>query len=385
MRFSRFVTLLLLTAVAQTAAAVQFVNTSRLRLAENEAWERELWVVTETAEVKGVVNNDLFVAGNTLRLDGHFKNDLWALARDRVDLGGSVADHARIGGKVVSVEGELQNEALFAAGTVRFGEHARLHGGASVYAEDFVQQGLVEGHLFVQALRATIGGRIAGDVDLTVEDLVIQPGTKITGNLVYTGTRELVLDPTVQIGGAKVLRKPPVAAATASTSLALQSALYLAALLLGMPFVAFFPRFAGESVRSLRFAWWPSLLAGAVTMALLPLLIVFSLVTLIGIPLGLALAAAYTLFLLLSQVIVAIALGRLILRRTGSVGFGAALQTFVVGLFFLYLAALVPAVGLSLGFFVVMIGSGAMVVTLIAGQRAPRPAAAVLPPPLPPG
>ena len=44
------------TTAAPAAAAAQFVNTSRLQLAENEAWERELWVVTETAEVKGVLH-----------------------------------------------------------------------------------------------------------------------------------------------------------------------------------------------------------------------------------------------------------------------------------------------------------------------------------------
>ena len=165
---------------------------------------------------------------------------------------------------------------------------------------------------------------------------------------------------------------------------ALHGYLFLAALLVGMPFVGFCPLTAGGAVRQLRTAPFKSLLAGLAALFAGPPLIAIAFSTLVGIPLALLLAALYAGLFYLAHVVVALWLGHAVLRASGPQTFGRVLSALAVGLFVLYFAAALPGVGALLVFPVLVLGGGALALAALRRPVFFPPPLPTRPPPVPP-
>ena len=55
--------------------------------------------------------------------------------------------------------------------------------------ENVIIEGAVSGNVRIIAQRATIGGKIDGDLSVAAQDIVILPGTLLNGNLTYTAPK----------------------------------------------------------------------------------------------------------------------------------------------------------------------------------------------------
>jgi hypothetical protein len=358
--------LLLLPAAAQAYQWRVGDNTNALVLPAGETLADEALLTAYRLDVQGQAARDLWLLASTsVRFDGRSEGDLRVLASS-----------AMFGGEV------RQNLLAYARG-LQLTSNAVVRGQAALFGATVICEGQVDGDAWIYANSVTLGGRWAGHVRIVANEIRIVPGTAIAGNLVYTSPKTLVLDPSVAIAGTVKQTKKALPKASFQSSLVIHGYLFLAALLVGMPFVGFFPQLAGGAVRTLRTAPWRVLLAGGVTLLFGPFLIAFAFMTIVGIPLALLLGAFYVALIYLAHVVIALWLGHRLLRAPGPQTYARVLAALATGLFVLYFASALPGVAAFILLPVLVLGTGALALTLLRRPILAFPPPPPVPPPVP--
>lgn len=315
-----------------------------------------------------------------LDIQGQAKQDLWLLGVETVRFDGEAGGDLRVMGGSAVIGGTARRNLMAYAKGLQLTTNSVVRGELALVGATVICEGEVGGDAWILAESVTLGGRWGGRVRIRAEEIHLAPNTQIAGDLVYTSPRPLVYDSSVAIAGAVVKTESAVAETSFRTRFALHGYLFLAALLVGMPFVGFFPMIAGGAVRKLHLSPWRVLAAGAIVLVAGPFLAGFAFVTVVGIPLALLLAALYGAIVYLSHIVIALWLGHRVLRAAGPQTFGRVLSSLAVGLFLLYAAAAIPGVASFLGLPVVVLGTGALALAFLQRPVFPVP----MPPPVRP-
>ena len=328
---------------------------------------------------------EALLAAYHLDVQGAAARDLWLLAAGSARCSGAVAGDLRAFASAATLAGTVDGNAFVYAKGLQLATNSVVRGDAALFGTDLICEGTVGGDARLFARSVTLGGTWGGDVRVDAEEIRVAPGTRIAGDLVYGAPKPLALDASVAVGGqVKAAARVPQPAAEQPARFARHGYLFLAALLVGMPFVGFCPLTAGAAVRELRLAPFRSLLAGLAALFAGPFLIAFAFSTLVGIPLALLLAALFAVLFYLSHVVVALWLGHALLRAPGPQTFGRVLSALAVGLFVLYFAAALPGVGAFLVFPVLVLGGGALALAALRRPVFFPPQLPSRPPPVPP-
>ena len=214
-----------------------------------------------------------------------------------------------------------------------------------------------------------LGGRVDGDITAGSNRIVLAPGSVVTGDLNYRSQKPLI-SPGARVGGDVNQFKVWDAGAFSgfAATLLIWLAISVSSLVLGLILIAIAPR-AFDATQA---AWSRSPGAsvgwGVVLFFGLPIAAVIALITLVGIPLGVALLFALVPVYAIGQVAGAFLLGRVLIRPPSG-----RLPAFLVGLVILVLLELIPIVGGLVWIIATVLGLGALIV---AGWRANRPQAA---------
>ncbi|MDR0994520.1 MAG: hypothetical protein LBN38_08185 [Verrucomicrobiota bacterium] len=336
------------------------MDSNTVVFAEGETFETEALMLGYSVDMRGEARRDLWLGASTaVRFSGDAHGDLRLLASSAI------------------LDGTLHANLLGSARAIQLTTNSIVLGELALFGTTVVCEGDVRGNAWIWADSVTLSGRWQGNLRVQANEILVSPGTKIAGTFTCLSPKTLVLDPSVSVGGGVIQKDSPVSAASATfqSRLYLNGYLFAAALLVGMPFVGFFPLLAGGAVRSLRTRPWRVLFTGTGSVFFLPILIAFVFVTLIGIPLALVLAAFFGILVYLSHIIVALWIGHVLLRSNGPQTFSRVLVSMALGLFALYFLGAFPAVASFLTLPVVVLGTGALVLALL---RQPR--TLVLPP-----
>lgn len=358
-----------------SAEAYQFRagnTTNALTIPADEVFDDESLLVAYGLEFAGEARRDLWLMASTaIRFDGTSDGDLRMLASSAV------------------IDGEARQNLLAYARGLQLTTNSLVRGQAALFGTTVICEGTVEGDAWILADSVTLGGHWAGQVRIHANEIRIVPGTTIAGDLAYTSPKTLVLDPSVTIGGTlKPVQTLLPTADTISpsairTRLAFHGYLFLAALLVGMPFVGAFPLLAGGAIRTLRTSPWRVLFAGMLATLLGPFLIGFAFMSVVGIPLALLLGALYVSLAYLSHIVIALWLGHMLLRAQGPQTFSRVLSSLGAGLFLLYFAAALPGVAAFLLLPVAILGGGSLVLALLHRPLVAFPMPPTAPPPSP--
>jgi hypothetical protein len=346
------------------------------------------WRMGESTNVLALPAGDT-LAEETLwiayRLDiqGKAARDLWLLATTGVRFDGESGGDLRVMAGSAVLNGEVRQNLLAYANGLQLTTNAVVRGQAALFGTSVICEGAVEGEAWIFAKSVTLGGRWAGNVHVHANEIRIAPGTTIAGDLVYTSPKTLVYDSSVAIGGTAIQKNDRLPTPTFAGRIVFHGYLFLAALLVGMPFVGFFPMLAGGAVRQLRASPWRVLTAGVITVLLGPFLIAFAFMTVIGIPLSLLLGAFYASLAYLSHIVIALWLGHMLLRAPGPQTFSRVLSALTAGLFLLYFTSAIPGIASFVALPVLLLGTGALVLALLHRPLIPVPLPAPVPPPLP--
>jgi cytoskeletal protein CcmA (bactofilin family) len=358
----------LLSACTLQAHATLFLSTNEYRVAAGTTVAEEQWVFAGTAETEGVFKDDLFIAcSSRLQLNGTHEGNVWG-ACNTASFSGHGKRNVRLAGKSVTIDGFIEGNLLVFADTVLVTTNAVIDGGVRLTGTSIILEGSVGGDATLSAARVvTLGGRIRGSARVMAPDLLLSREGRIGGNLAYTAAKEVIPAEGV-VGGTveRVMPQPPPP--FSADQLASRALWFMAACLVGIPFIALFPMTTAMASQMIKKDPWRCLLIGLLAFVALPVFGLMCATSIIGIPLGLLAMAAWGVLLYLSRIIVGLVLGTAILRSAGT-SMSRVLLAMAAGLALIYLITLLPTLSIPVQIAVAWLGMGALILALLQKRR----------------
>lgn len=361
--------LVLFTALGFHVRAADFVATNAYQTTATQTFSDEQWVLAGIAETEGLFKNDLFISsGGQLALNGTYEGNVWGLAGGGTTLGGRCDRNVRLAGKSVRIDGPVGGNVMAMAETIIMTTNAAIGGNADLVGNSIILEGHIKGNASISSARVvTMGGAIGGHVKVAAPDILFSRDLHIGGDLSYTADKELLPDEGV-VGGTLERVFPQSPPLFTTERLASRAMWFLAAFLVGLPFIALFPMTTAMASQLVKKAPLKCLLAGLLASGALPILGIMCASSIIGIPLGVLVLASWGAMLYLSRIIMGLVLGTLILRTTGT-SIGRILLAMALGLGLIYLATIVPSVGVPVQMAVAWMGMGALILAMLQKRR----------------
>lgn len=318
------------------------------------------------AHTEGPITGDLVAAAGRIRVDHAVSRDT-VLAAGSIEVYGNLGDDLRAAGGVIGVSGRVGGEALLAGGSVSLGPNSEIIGRTWIGGNDIVVGGRLRNGLKIYGKNVLLLGEVTGAVEISAEQIEILGSARILGDVTYSSNHEIKIDPKAKITG-KVVRKPgtfefyrPHVAFPAWT--AFRPLLLLGLLAAGTLLYAVFPRFTQTTARTISAAPFKSVGLGAAIFFSLPPVILLLVITIIGIPIAMALLALYATGLLIGYLVLAFFVGDRLLRlvhRQAATGLGWRIGSLTAALMLLWLIRHLPYIGGFLIFMALFAGVGAI-------------------------
>jgi cytoskeletal protein CcmA (bactofilin family) len=376
---------LLVLAAPSAALAAEVRSGTAAVVARGETLNDDLFATGQTVTIAGRATGDVFAAGQTVVVTGTVDGDLIAAAQ-QVVVDGTVNGDVRAAGAVVTVNGRVGHSVSGLAQQVTVSSSGRVDGSLVAAGETISALGAVGRGMTVGGGTVQLGGPVGGNVVAWAETLSLAPNTRIGGNLEYYSERQSEVPGGTVAGQVQYhpvqreQRQPP-----------LLNGLFdfgglvwlVGSAILGALAIVMAPRASARAVELGR--QQPLLTFGLGLLALfaVPVAAVLIGITLVGIPLALAVAALYAVGLMLAWpalgLIVGAEVGRWVPRREPL----PVLAALVVGLIVLHLVTHVPVLGGLVAFLGLTFGLGLIVQSLRRWRRPTGPARAAVPVPVP--
>ena len=359
--------------VRHADADVERADDEIYELADGEVLHSELWLRADSATFAGTAHEDISVFCKDLVFSGSFGGDVHALATQRLLFSGTASNQLRFAGqRQIRIEGHAKKSLVAVASSITLSADARLDGTAILVGDTVITAGEQRSHLWVIASKATIQGELFGDLRIIADDIVIQPGTIIHGDVVYSSANELVPGSKVTIDG-EVRRKE-----LATWRLSYQDyvlfllSLFVCTILIAIPLIRLCPHTIGMSVGFIREAPGRSAMVGIAALWVAPIAAVLAMIFPMILPIGMIALALLVLFVFLSQILVALSVGDLLIRNQGPSSFRRVIGTISSGLVLLYILATIPIVSLIVWMVIITLGTGGLILGCLATQRPPK-------------
>lgn len=268
------------------------------------------------------------------------------------------------------VDGEADDDALVVLNGDVSVEEGEVSQGVYVLSGDAAIDGEVDGDVVLVDGLARVRGRIDGNLVTIAGRAHLFRGARVTGDLIYGD------DPPRIAPGARVAGDVEKEGWTDSLdlvpfvgALVFWLAIGISSVVLGGLLLLIAPRAADALHARAQAQIGPAIAVGLAIFIVLPIVALISAITLVGLPLAIGIGLALLPLAAVAYVATAYALGRAIVKPPRE-----RILSFLVGLAILRAAALVPVLGLLVGFAAVIVGLGLIGLAIGAARREDPPA-----------
>lgn len=390
--------------LAGTALAGQFEGDDIYRLEAGQVVNDDLYVAGSEIFIDGTVNGDLYAVGGYIEVNGTVTGDVVA-AGGGIKITGDVQDDARLAGGGIDILGTIGDDLIIAGGGqpggfsfpmqmgtrsinqgIRLGNKSSVGGDAMIVGGTADIRGRIDGDLTASTGEIDLDAQVGGDATLNASTLRLTNNSRIEGTLSYTTPEEMSL-PADVAGGIEY--EPVVTAATGVNPLLAMFwwLLRTVMILIGFGLLAWLimwlaPGLLEKPVAAINANPVEAGLWGLLVFVLFMALPIASgiIVVLIGmfwgwvpaIAVGLLLISVSAVIWLFSPLITGLWLGR---KIAGSVnGISGSLPMMLAGILVIVLLGRVPCVGWLVGFFSFLLAMGGMVQAMRKGGNISGPA-----------
>ena len=253
---------------------------------------------------------DVVVAGREIDITQPIAGDILA-AGWRIDLAAKAEDDVRAAGSEVTLNAPVSGDVTIAGGSIILGREAHVNGRSWITGRSVQIGGVLERELNVAAADVVITGELRQPVRIVAERLDIRPGARLLAPVTYRGANAATIAKEATVVGpftftrieAREARRAR-ALPTASTFLFITH-LFLAGLLV----IVFMPRTERSVIDTLRVQPLKSFVAGFTLLVTVPFAALLLILTILGLPIGLLLAALYAVALFAGVLTTAFFLG----------------------------------------------------------------------------
>jgi hypothetical protein len=255
-----------------------------------------------------------------------------------------------ITGDVEVERGQTVGDVVIAEGSVDVA--GRVDGDLVIFSGPADITGRVDGDVTIFDGVATVarGGVVDGDINYGDDKPVIAPGGEVTGDVNEEDWSDGSFAPLAVIG-----------------HIALWIAFSISTLALGFLMIWLTPRVFTSAERVARESFWLALSIGFGIFVVIPIVAVVAVGTLVGLPLGVAILLALAPIAAVAYVTAAAVLGRLVAGGAG------AFVSFLAGWGILRAAALIPVLGMLVGFVATVAGMGLLGMALWRARSSTTP------------
>ena len=327
------------------------------------------------------IDDDLIVAGNTLKIDGTVSGNLIPACR-YLTQNGTVSGSLFNGSQYVDIFGRIEgsvtnfSQHLTLSGQVKrnliaFGQSINLasvstvQGEATLMGAEISVDGVILKGLKANGDRIVISGMIKGDVNLNGKSITILPTAEILGNLIYKSPKEAKISDGAKIAGqtkwtefqAQKPKRPTFKKFSWVSFLFL-----LASMATGLVMLLLFKTQVQNVKLAIQKSFWKSLGSGFILAIVSPIGAVILMVTLIGIPLAVITGFLYLILFYIAKIFTGLALGEAVISifKKDHIPTGWSLMA---GLVLLYILVGLPYVGWLIYTLAFMIGLGGIVLS----------------------
>lgn len=373
-------------------------ESEHIRVAPGERVEGALYATGETVTVEGEVDGDVFAFTERLTLEGEVDGDVFAFAEritilgvvsgnvlalgETIDLSGEVRGSVFSAGERIELNGAVQRSVHATARDIRVGESAKIGRDVSAAARRLEVEGMVARDLSAAVGELQFSGELGRDLSAVSDEIAILDGARVGGDIsaLMEDVDELQIASGAQVAGEvrKRVREEtvrPRMARYASWDFYLWKLLWLgAAFAMGLLLHALLPGLFRVEIRD-GSDFGSSLLLGFAAFVVTPIACLILIATWIGFPIAALGAALLGAAWYLSNLVLAVLIGRWLLRHTNMAKSGELLEFGVVlllGLLVWSVLRSLPFVGIPLRLVLIPLGVGLLIRHGYAHWRASR-------------
>lgn len=353
---------LALTAASAGTWAVDIKSGDSVVLGKGEVVKDDVLAGAGQVSIASPVEGDVIAAGQSVSVAGRVK-DSTMLAGGTVTLSGPVGNDSFLAGQTVVVSSKVEDNAYLAGSSVVLSEDGSV--GKDLLAAGGVVKlmGKVGRHVRATAGQLTIGGEVGGDVFAQAGSLRLVKDAVIRGNLFYESANKAMIDPGARVMGKTVQRIPVREKAKPIFWRPFWwIGCLIAAVAFGAVLLALFPIRTQGAADRVRASFLKSLGLGVLVLIGAPIATILLAITIVGIPLAIAVLLVYMILLYAAAVFTALALGQYILSRSRDrvpQPFGS----MILGLVILAVVSLIPFLGWLVKLAAVLVGLGGFLIS----------------------
>ena len=256
------------------------------------------------------MGGDVVVGGRQVDIQQPVSGDILA-AGWRVTLAARAEDDVRIAAAEVVVNAPVSGDLTLAGGDVHLGPQASIGGRSWITGRRVRIEGVIDRELRIAGETVILAGEIRQPVSVMAETVDILPGARLLAALTYQSPQDVRIAAGAVVEGPIIFdRIPPGEARRARSFPALSGFLFAVHLFVGgLVLTWLLPRFEGATVAKLRVQPARSLLAGCSVLLATPVIALMLIITVLGLPVGLALGALYGIALVVGLVVTALFMG----------------------------------------------------------------------------
>jgi cytoskeletal protein CcmA (bactofilin family) len=334
------VALILMYGLAGLGNAQEFRHGNNASIGMNETVNSTAFLTGRNLDIAGEVNGDLFCAGQNVNISGVIHGDVLC-AGQNVHITGIIDGDVRVA---------AQNAELTSA----------VSGNLTALA-----------HIFNMSGRASVAkdlsGSVGRNIKTTVQNLRLGSSAKIGGNVEYASYNQLTKESGANIAG-KISHSEPKKHEKHSGWFGIGFRVYwfFAMLLVALALVALFPALFEASALTTLKSPLRTVLLGVAAVLFTPVVFIFLMITIIGIPLGVILMLGWFAALILSGPFFGYLIGRIVWRAQRNV-----ILTMLVGSIIVLLVYNLPILGGLALLAALFIGTGMVVCEAIDRFKKP--------------
>ncbi len=334
-----------------------------ITVASGEVVDDDLYIAGNTIIIDGTVNGDLWAFGSTITVNGDVNGSIVAIGQT-VNVNGNVGHAVRLVGQTINISGNVSGDLIVFGSEANIASKVKIGGDMLFSAGNVRLNGPVEKDVKGSGSEVIVANVVGGDVELKVKNLTLTSSANVQGNLTYTSENEADIQSGAKVEGKTTHNMPEVKKPAPFSGIVGKLIGFLMALVTGLIIILIIPGRSASVADSIRNKPWTSLGWGAVILFATPLAAIVVCITVIGIPVGLIALALYAIAIYISQVFVGLFIGRWIIGRfRGTESKAIMVGALALGLVILTLLGLIPYLGFWIGLAVALFGLGAILVS----------------------
>lgn len=334
------------------------------------------------------INDDLFMGGIDGKFDGELRGDIiaagWDITIDgivdgnvnacgyMVKVGGNIYRSVRMAGYKLTVDGQIGNNLMMAGAFARVSRTCEVGNDVNISAGVVNINGTILGDLDVKADEVVISGTIDKNVSITCTKLTIDRSAVIIGDLVYSSPEKARIAHGAQIDGDRKWKKKTTADTSPFYSILKSLILFVGAFITGLLLFGYC-RTSASSVKSVIAGDLPRAFGfGLVAFIVVPIVLLFLLATVVGIPVSIVGLLIYTVLFYTSKLFVATAIGDKVMQIISSSEPKSYALSLFIGLVILTILFNIPYIGWVFYLATVVTGLGAIMIAFNRSRKAAK-------------